>query len=160
AMGATLVLPRRDCNSGMIGGMLFLLGSTLLAYSAGDLVVLLVAWILTTVPFLLTRWLAGRSWRPRMGLLISSIALAAAIGLIAAGGYDMSISRLRGQGPGGMPVFALLVLAVIFRKGICPAHAWVTDAADSGPLIPTALLLNGHLGALLVAKLIVPLFPN
>lgn len=56
--------------------------------------------------------------------------------------------------------FGLLVVAVIFRKGICPAHAWVADAAESGPAIPTALLLNGHFGALLVAKLIVPLFPN
>jgi len=47
---------------------------------------------------------------------------------------------------------------VIFRKGILPAHAWVADAAEGGPAIPTALLFNGHFGALLVAKLIVPLF--
>ena len=59
-----------------------------------------------------------------------------------------------------MAAFSLLVVAVIFRKGICPAHAWVADAAEGGPAIPTALLLNGHFGALLVAKLIVPLFPN
>ena len=56
-------------------------------------------------------------------------------------------------------VFGLLVAAVIFRKGILPAHAWVADAAEGGPAIPTALLLNSHFGALLVAKLIVPLFP-
>ena len=59
-----------------------------------------------------------------------------------------------------MAAFGLLVMAVIFRKGICPAHAWVADAAEGGPAIPTALLLNGHFGALLVAKLIVPLFPQ
>ena len=59
-----------------------------------------------------------------------------------------------------MAVFGLLVVAVIFRKGILPAHAWVADAAEGGPAIPTALLLNGHFGALLVAKLIVPLFPD
>ena len=35
----------------------------------------------------------------------------------------------------------------------------MADAAEGGPAIPTALLLNGHFGALLVAKLIVPLFP-
>ena len=64
------------------------------------------------------------------------------------------------RSPGGMAVFWLLVVAVIFRKGICPAHAWVADAAENGPAIPTALLLNGHFGALLVAKLIVPLFPD
>src|SRR5215813_9967867 len=72
----------------------------------------------------------------------------------------MAIDALKGQSPGGIAAFGLLVLAVLFRKGICPAHAWVADAAESGPAIPTALLLNGHFGALLVAKLIVPLFPH
>jgi NADH-quinone oxidoreductase subunit M len=65
---------------------------------------------------------------------------------------------LKGQSPGGMTAFGLLLIAVIFRKGILPAHAWVADAAEGGPAIPTALLFNGHFGALLVAKLIVPLF--
>jgi NADH-quinone oxidoreductase subunit M len=159
-LGATLVLPRRDCNSATIGGILFLLGSTLLAYSAENLVVLLAAWILSTVPFLLASWFRAASWRPQMGLLLSSLALATAVALIAAEGHGMSIGRLKGQGPGGMAVFALLVAAVIFRKGICPAHAWVADAAEGGPAIPTALLLNGHFGALLVAKLIAPMFPR
>jgi NADH-quinone oxidoreductase subunit M len=160
ALGAILVTPRRDCTSGMIGGMLFILGSTLLAYSTENVFVLLVAWILTTVPFFLAQLFVARTWRPRLGLLLSSLALALAIGLIAANGHGMSINELKGQNPGGMVVFALLVLAVIFRKGICPAHAWVADAADGGPAIPTALLINGHFGALLVAKLIVPLFPH
>jgi NADH-quinone oxidoreductase subunit M len=122
--------------------------------------VLLAAWILTTVPFFLTQLFRAGSWRPRLGLLLSSVALALATGLIAAEGHAMSIGRLTGRSPGGMVVFGLLVVAVIFRKGICPAQAWVADAADSGPAIPTALLLNGHFGALLVAKLIVPLFPH
>ncbi len=71
----------------------------------------------------------------------------------------ISIDKLKGQSPGGVAAFALLLIAVVFRKGICPAHAWVADAAETGPALPTALLLNGHFGALLVAKLIVPLFP-
>jgi NADH-quinone oxidoreductase subunit M len=160
ALGAMLVIPRRDCTFGTVSGMLFILGSTLLAYSTGNLLVLLAAWILTTVPFLLARLFGARTWRPRVGLLLSSVALAAATGLIAANGHGMSIARLKGQSPGGMAVLGCLVLAVIFRKGICPAHAWVADAADGGPAIPTALLLNGHFGAMLVAKLIVPLFPH
>jgi len=160
AMLAMLVLPRRDSNPGTIAGMLFVLGSTLLAYSTENLLILVAAWILTTVPFFRTQWFGARTWRPRVGLLLSSIALALAIGLIAADGGAMSIDRLRDQSPGGMAVFWLLVVAVIFRKGICPAHAWVADAAEGGPAIPTALLLNGHFGALLVAKLIVPLFPH
>ncbi len=160
SLGATLVIPRRDCNPGTIGGILFLLGSTLLAYSTQNLLVLLLAWILSTIPFFLAAWLRPRSWRPPAALLLSSLALALAIALIAAGGNALSIDRLKGQNPGGMTAFALLVVAVIFRKGICPAHAWVADAAEGGPAIPTALLLNGHFGALLVAKLIVPLFPH
>src|SRR5579863_3779106 len=42
-LGATLMLPRRDCTSGTIGGILFLLGATLLAYSTDDLRILLAA---------------------------------------------------------------------------------------------------------------------
>ncbi|PWU12635.1 MAG: hypothetical protein C5B51_00205 [Terriglobia bacterium] len=157
--GAMLVLPRRDCNSTTVSGMLFLLGSTLLAYSTENLLVLLAAWVLTTIPFLAWLFRAGL-WRPRVSLLASSIALAIAIALIAAQGQPMSIGQLKGHAPGGMAAFGLLVLAVIFRKGICPIHAWVPDAAEGGSAVPTALLLNTHFGALLVAKLIVPLFPD
>src|ERR1017187_1101285 len=159
-LGATLVLPRRDCTRGTISGILFLLGATLLAYSTDDLRILLAAWILSTVPFFPQHWFRARSWRPRLALLLSSATLALAILLIGAHGHAMSIGGLKGRSPGGMAVFGLLVAAVIFRKGICPAHAWVADAAESGPAIPTALLLNGHFGAMLVAKMIVPLFPH
>jgi len=158
-LSAMLVLPRRDCNSRIIGGILFLLGSTLLAYSTQNLLVLLAAWILTTIPFYLPR-LFRALWRPRLSLFISSFALALAIGVIAASGHSFTIHQLTGQNPGGIAAFALLVIAVIFRKGICPAHAWVADAIEGGPVIPSALLLNGHFGALLVAKLIVPVFPD
>ena len=159
-LAGMLMIPRRDCTPRAAGGILFLLGATLLGYSAEHLLVLLGAWVLTTAPFFPPAWFAAPQWRPRLALLLSSAALAAAIALIAASGQTMWIARLQGTGPGGLPVLALLVLAVIFRKGICPAHAWVADAAEGGPAIPTALLLNGHFGALLVAKLVVPLFPH
>lgn len=157
---ALLVLPRRDCNPRTISGMLFVVGSTLLAYSTKHLLVLLLAWVLTTIPFLLTQVFGVRSWRPRVGLMLSSIALAGAVALMAASNHALSLDQLEGRSPGGGLVFGLLLAAVIFRKGICPAHAWVADATESGPTIPTALLFNGHFGALLVARLIVPLFPQ
>jgi len=159
-LAATLVLPKRDCTPATISGILFLLGATLLAYSSENLLVLLGAWVLSIIPFFLERWFRSSAWRPRFGLLLSSVALGSAILLIAASTHAISIDQLRGQNPGGMTAFGLLVTAVIFRKGVCPAHAWVADAAEGGPAIPTALLLNGHFGALLVAKLIVPLFPK
>lgn len=159
-LGATLLLPHRDCNAGTIGGTLVILGSTLLAYSTGNLLILLAAWVLSAIPFFPARWFRATTWRPRAALMLSSIALALGIALIAAGGHAVSIDSLKGRSPGGLAAFGLLVAAVILRKGICPAHAWVADAAEGGPAIPTALLLNGHFGALLVAKLIVPLFPR
>ena len=158
--GATLLLPQRDCTTGTIGGILFLLGSTLLAYSTGNLLVLLAAWILSAVPFLRAGWFRARTWRPLVALMLSSVALALAIGLISASTGVLSIDNLKGQSPGGVVAFALLVMAVVFRKGVYPAHSWVADVAETGPAVPTALLLNGHFGALLVAKLIVPLFPR
>jgi NADH-quinone oxidoreductase subunit M len=158
ALGATLLLPRRDSTAGAIGGILLMLGSTLLAYSADNLLVLLAAWVLSSIPFFVPRWFQARSWRPRMGLLLSAIALGLAVTRIALAGHTIWIVRLNGQSPGGMSAFGLLVAAVILRKGILPAHAWVADAAADGPAIPNALLFNGHFGALLVAKLIVPLF--
>src|SRR6516164_1444218 len=73
-LGATLILPRRDCTAGSIGGILFILGSTLLAYAADNLLVLLSAWILSAIPFFVPRWFQAHSWRPRAGLLLSAIA--------------------------------------------------------------------------------------
>ncbi len=158
ALGATLIVPKRDCGPATIGGILFILGSTLLAYSTENLLVLLAAWILSTIPFFVPAWFEASTWRPRIALLFSSLSLVAAVALIVTSSHTIAISAVRGQSPGGMIAFGLLVVAVIFRKGICPAHAWVADAVASGPPIPTALFLNGHFGALLVAKVIVPLF--
>jgi NADH-quinone oxidoreductase subunit M len=158
SLGAILVLPRRDCSVGSIVGILFILGSTLLAYSADNLLMLLAGWILSSIPFFLPRWFGSHSWRPRAALLFAAIALALAIVLIATRTHEISIDRLKGQSPGGMAAFGLLMAAVIFRKGILPVHAWIPDAAEDSPAIPTALLFNGHFGALLVAELIVPLF--
>ena len=157
---AILLLPRRDCTTGTVAGILFLLGSTLLAYSTGNLLVLLAAWILSLVPFLWSGWFRARAWRPLAGLLLSSLALALAIGLILISRGIISINNLKSQSPGGVAVFALLVVAVVLRKGIFPVDSWVADAVETGPALPTALLLNGHFGALLVAKLLVPLFPR
>ena len=81
------------------------------------------------------------------------------ISFIWASGHSLSIEALKDRSPGGGAAFGLLIAAVILRKGICPAQAWIADLAEGGSGIPTALLLNGHFGALLVARLILPLFP-
>src|SRR6185437_4779524 len=143
-----------------MGGILFILGATLAAYSTENLAVFLAGWILTMVPFLVKPWFRTPSWRPVMALSLSSLALALAIGLIWANGHGLSIEALKGQSAGDTAAFWLLIAAVILRKGICPAQAWIADLSEAGPAIPAALLLNGHFGALLVARLILPLFPG
>jgi NADH-quinone oxidoreductase subunit M len=159
-LASTLMLPKRDCDALTMGGVLFILGATLAAYSTDNLAVFLSGWILTAIPFLVGSWFRAPSWRPATALVLSSLALALAIILIFASGHALSIEALKGQSPGGTAAFGLLVAAVILRKGICPAQAWIADLAEGGPAIPTALLLNGHFGALLVARLILPLFPR
>jgi NADH-quinone oxidoreductase subunit M len=159
-LASTMMLPKRDCDAPTMAGILFILGATLAAYSSDNLAVFLAGWILTTVPFLVRSWFRAPSWRPATALLLSSLALALAIALISASGHVLSIQALKGQSPGGTAVFGLLVAAVILRKGICPAQAWVADLAEGAPAIPAALLLNGHFGALVVARLILPLFPS
>lgn len=159
-VASTLMLPKRDCDGRTMGGTLFILGATLATYSTDNLAVFFAGWMLTTVPFLVRFWFRTPSWRPATALGLSSLALALAITLISASGHALSIEALKGQSPGGTAAFGLLVTAVILRKGICPAQAWIADLAEGGSVIPTALLLNGHFGALLVARLILPLFPR
>ena len=159
-MASTLMLPKRDCDAPTMAGVLFMLGATLAAYSTDNLAVFLAGWILTMVPFLIKPWFRVPSWRPVAALSLSSLALALAIGFIWASGQSLSIEALKDQSPGGGAAFGLLIAAVILRKGICPAQAWIADLAEGGSGIPTSLLLNGHFGALLVARLILPLFPS
>ena len=118
-LGATLLLPRRDCTAGTIGGVLFMLGSTLLAYSADNLLVLLAAWLLSSVPFLVPQWFQARSWRPRAGLLLSAIALGLGVAQIAASAHTFWIVGLKGQSPGGMAAFGLLVAAAKIGRASC-----------------------------------------
>jgi NADH-quinone oxidoreductase subunit M len=157
-LASTMMLPKRDCDARTMASILFIHGATLAAYATDNLAVFLAAWILTTVPFLLRSWFRGPFWRPATALSLSSLALALAIALISVSGHSLSIEALKDHSPGGMAAFGLLVSSVILRTGICPAQAWVADVAAGGPSIPAALLLNGHLGALLVARLILPLF--
>ncbi len=159
AAGATLIIPRRDCTPSNMSAMMFVLGSTLLAYSSENLLVLLAAWVVSTAPFFVPGLLGGRTLRPRLALALSSLALGAAVAIVASSGYGLSIGQLKGRNPGGAPVFGLLVAALILRKGIWPAYAWVADAVEYGPTVPTAFFLNGHLGAFLAARVVMPLFP-
>jgi len=44
-------------------------------------------------------------------------------------------------------------------KGIFPAHAWIEDLVESGPALPVSLFINGHFGAFLLARVVIPEYP-
>jgi len=121
--------PKRDMTPAMAGGSLTILAGTLLAYASVTQPVLLAGWILSALPFIAGPFTSEGNWRPRAALGLSCIALAAAMQL---------------------PEFPyLIVAAIVLRKGIFPAHAWFDESVERGPLLPSALLFAGHLGAFL-----------
>jgi NADH-quinone oxidoreductase subunit M len=59
-----------------------------------------------------------------------------------------------------MAAFGLLMLAVLLRKGLFPVHGWVVAAHESGHLPTSALLINGHVAAFLVLRVVIPILPE
>lgn len=162
-MGIVIMAPRRDTSAKITGATLLVLAATLAAYGAGNLLVLAAAWILSAMPFILGPFTG--TWRPRAGLATSCAALVGALGFIANAAHDagaanpFSLAELQGHDFGGSAAFALLIIAIVCRKGIFPAHAWIEDAAEAGPVLPVCLFINGHLGAFLLARVVIPQFP-
>jgi NADH-quinone oxidoreductase subunit M len=141
-----ILAPKRDAGSRAVSGMLLLSAATQTAYGAANLAVLAVGWWLTSLPFALRMFGTDRSRKLSQGFLIaSSIALTAAIALL----HHVEIDELSHV---SKLAFGMLILAVVLRKGVFPFHGWILSAFEHGPLLPTVLLFNGHLGALLIAR--------
>lgn len=145
-LGVIVLAPRRDAGGRSLAGLLLLAAATQTAYGAANLAVLATGWWLTGLPFALRLFGEDRSRRTaQVYLAASSLALSIAIFLLH--GVEMQeiahASRF---------AFGLVVLAVALRKGLFPLHGWVIRQFEHGPLLPVALLFNGHLGALLVAR--------
>jgi NADH-quinone oxidoreductase subunit M len=138
-----LAAPRRDLEGPAMAGLVVIVLGTLLAYSAGNLYVFLAGWTMTYIPFL-----AGWFPRDRASIAMSLIGIAA-LGLgVALADWNPTAS------------FVLFMAAVVCRKGLFPSHFLVTSAFENGSIVPMSLLLNGHLGAFLVARFAIPLFPS
>ena len=162
-MGILILAPRRDTSAKISAATLLVLAATLAAYGADNLLVLAAAWILSALPFILGPFTG--TWRPRAGLGLSCVAILGALGVIAGAARDagaanpFSLAELQGHNFGGSAAFTLLIIAIVCRKGIFPAHAWIEDAAEASPVLPMCLFINGHLGAFLLARVVIPGFP-
>ena len=138
--------PKRDSAGSALAGMLIVSAATQIAYAGANLAVLAGGWWLTSVPFMLGMFGKYPGQKIANGFLIAScVALTAAIAVLHTTQID-DLSHTT------MLAFGLLILAVILRKGVFPLHGWMISAFEHGPLLPTALLFNGHLGALLIAR--------
>lgn len=145
-LGVLILMPRRDAGGKALAGMLILAAATQTAYAGANLVVLAAGWWLTSLPFVLRMFGEDRSRKPAQGFLIaSSIALTLAILVL----HHIEIEEISHA---SQLAFILLLLAVALRKGLFPLHGWMINQFEFGPLLPVALLFNGHLGALLIAR--------
>lgn len=141
-----MLAPRRDAGGRFLAGLLLLAAATQVAYGAANLAVLATGWWLTGLPFALRLFGEDPSRRTvQIFLAGSSLALTVAILLL----HSVEMQQVAHA---SRFAFGLVVLAVALRKGLFPLHGWVIRQFERGPLLPVALLFNGHLGALLVAR--------
>lgn len=140
--------PRGDLGQRQRASLATVFAGTLLAYAAGNSWVFLAGWCATVWP---TVWGFNPSSRgPRIALGASMVALAAGLFLAAFVGGPVGHT-------GG---FLATILAVLLRKGIFPFHSWVATAFEHDSLPHLNLLLNSHLGAYLMIRFAVSLFPD
>jgi NADH-quinone oxidoreductase subunit M len=141
-----ILAPKRDSGGKALAGILLLAAATQTTYAAADLAVLATGWWLTSLPFVMRMFGEARSQKLAQGFLIaSSIALTAAIAVL----HHIEIDEISHA---SNLAFGLIILAVVLRKGLFPLHGWMISSFEHGPLLPLALLFNGHLGALLIAR--------
>lgn len=141
-----VLAPKRDAVGRALAGMLILSASTQAAYAAANLAVFAAGWWLTSLPFVLRMFGEDRSQKHAQGfLIVSSIALTLGIAVL----HHIDIEEISHA---SRFAFGLLIFAVVLRKGLFPLHGWMISAFEHGSLLPIALLFNGHLGALLIAR--------
>lgn len=142
-VGTLVMAPRQDLVGQRMAYGLILAG-TVMAYCANNLAVFWLGWTLSLVPV----WRDARTARFTRVLLVAG-ALALGIGLILLARQEQL-----------EVAFALIMLAVVQRKGLFPMQSWVLDTMERGDLLQTGLLFNMHLGAVAVARICLPLMPE
>ncbi len=175
-LGVAVLAPKHRLTPSWLAGVLWLCATTTAAYAANNLIVFVLAWAGSLAPFLVIRFFTAppSSEGKREGtipafaqrvLFLSLICLCVGAGLLVYAAPDwgtgLSFTFARtGESSLLFTAFGFLMAAVILRKGLFPAHSWVVTAFEYGPLLPLVLLVNDHLGAFLVARIVLPLLPD
>lgn len=155
------------CSLLLLGGA----GALLLAGSS-DLAVLVVAFLLSSIPLY---GLVGLLQRPNsaeaalktylFGALFGILLMLGAVLLYAlagSAGYSALPAGLAGAPPSAVTAGALLVLAgLLFKAGGVPAHFWVPDATQGASVTAAAFLTTvPKVGALVAMARLVPALPG
>jgi NADH-quinone oxidoreductase subunit M len=183
-LGITMLAPKHVLTPQWLAGILWLSATTSAAYAANNLLVFVAGWAGSLAPFLVLRSFAKPKPQPALEanqvkreqtipvysqavLWLSLVSLCIGVGLLIYATPNttwqetFSLSRAR-RGDANLlfAAFISLMGAVILRKGLFPAHSWVVTAYEKGPLLPLTLMVNDHLGAFLVARIVLPLVPD
>jgi NADH-quinone oxidoreductase subunit M len=140
-----LARPKRDREPRQTYAFLCIAAGTLLAYFADNLPLFALGWVITIIPY----WTGWLHPGPRWPLAAGAASLVLGTVLFSTGSPDAR-----------MAAFVTLTLAALIRKGIFPFHFWVRQAFTEGELLPIGLLLNGHLGAVLLIRFVIPGLPD
>ena len=189
-LGMAMLVPKHKLTPQWLAGILWLCATTCATYASNNLLIFVLGWAGSLAPFLVMRAFALPDNRmpagtetakgaaatnrdktiPRFSKVVLALSLASlciGVGLLvyalpnASWSDALSFSLPRtGDNSLLFAAFAFLMGAVVLRKGLFPAHSWVVTAFERGPLLPLTLLLNGHLGAFLVVRVVLPMLPD
>lgn len=155
--------------------VLWLEALLLLTLTSTDLSLLALGWIAQVLPIqvLLARQGAGTARDPAVFvtrlyhaaavLCVLSACLLLAYWTRPSGFLDLNLLQIDARAiPLGARslLFSLFTFAAFVRTGVFPLHSWVPLAFERGPLLPLALLLSTRSGLYLLARLVIPLFPE
>ncbi|MDQ3034164.1 MAG: hypothetical protein M3Y87_17280 [Myxococcota bacterium] len=168
--------PSRELDGGGASAVLIVLATTIGVYCSLDLLLLVAFWIASLVPGAL-RIHHARSGdvRQRLArtydvfLVLGSLPMIAAVLLIGwartrAGAelpFDLASATTAPVPVASQQlVFVLLAFAVLIRSAIAPFHVWLPVLIERGPVGIAVMIAGTHLGAFLIARVMIPLLPD
>lgn len=140
--------PKQDRTPENLRAIRFAFLGTAVAYAAASPWLFVAGWALTLAPL----WRGyGGLHRPSRFVLFGSTAVLAVGVFLATLSSDESV-RIAG--------FVAISLAALVRKGIFPFHFWAPCVMESAPPSYLNVLMNGHLGAYVLIRFGLTLFPD
>ncbi len=171
-LAIVLSAPRRETQPVMLRRMCFILGCTIGVYSAEDLLLFAMFWVAAFSPAILT--LREDPDAEISGPVSRVFSFFAGLGSVSVVAATALVAFARWQAPlpfdldertalpvhYGAPIFALLSIAILARKGVLPFHSWLPVLIERGPVGVAILFCVPHLGAFALLRVLVPLVPH